>query len=328
MYLQDLQSNPLPIPSGVGGFDDLRRVAAFEIGAGNRAVKADESGLWLGAHKWASAPFRVNMQGDLVASSATISGAITAATIDVGGADATSFHVDINGNIWSGHAAFASAPFKVSNAGVLTATGVDVTGEINATSGVIGGWTIEAAKIESDGDDIILDPVNKKITVADGNDRIDILVDSGDAYIDFYYGNTLRARLRGTTVGTGLRVVGGDLVVENAKSVLLENVAGNDWGSLGLNASDQVILELPAGNQFFLTNSGGGTNLFTVSADRTYVSKRLKMEQMTSDPGSNQVGDISYADGSSWDPGLGVGLYVYLNTGGGSKWHRIDVTSI
>ena len=282
--------------------------------------------FWAGSSVPASAPFRVDESGNLVAESATISGAIIAATIDIGGADATSFHVDIDGNIWSGHANFASAPFTVSNAGVLTATGVDISGEITATSGEIGGWTIETDTLESVDDDIVLDPVNKKITVADGDDKIELLVDSGHGFIDFYYGASLRARLRGTTVGTGLRVVDGDLVIENEKSLLLENGAGSDWGSIGLNASDQLIMELPSGNQFFLTNSGGTTNLFTVSDKRTYC-ERLKLKQLASDPGNNEVGDVVYADGVSWDPGNGVGIYVYINTGAGAKWHSFDITS-
>jgi len=70
----DISRKPLPRKEGIGGFSDLRSVAAFEIGTGNRAVKADQSGLWLGAHKFADAPFSVNMAGDVIASSADFSG--------------------------------------------------------------------------------------------------------------------------------------------------------------------------------------------------------------------------------------------------------------
>jgi hypothetical protein len=52
-----------------------------------------------------------------------IKGAISASTIDIGGADATSFHVDADGNIWSGAALLSAAPFKVTNAGVMSAVG-------------------------------------------------------------------------------------------------------------------------------------------------------------------------------------------------------------
>ena len=57
----------------IAGLNDMRRVGALEIGTGNRAVKADESGLWLGANKFADAVFSVDMSGNMIASSATFS---------------------------------------------------------------------------------------------------------------------------------------------------------------------------------------------------------------------------------------------------------------
>jgi len=73
MFPQNLVAKPLPQPTGIGGADDLRNVASIKVGDGSRAFKADESGIWLGANKWASAPFRVDMQGNVVATSATFS---------------------------------------------------------------------------------------------------------------------------------------------------------------------------------------------------------------------------------------------------------------
>lgn len=67
----DIPRRPLPQREGIGGFNDLRSIAALQVGVGNRAFKSDESGIWLGAHKWADAPFRVDMQGNVVATSAT-----------------------------------------------------------------------------------------------------------------------------------------------------------------------------------------------------------------------------------------------------------------
>lgn len=86
----------------------------------------------------AGAPFRVTAAGALFASNATIAGAISASTIDIGGSDSTSFHVDIDGNMWLGAATFAAATFSVSNAGSIT-----------ATSGAIAGWNIISGYIYS-----------------------------------------------------------------------------------------------------------------------------------------------------------------------------------
>jgi len=83
-----------------------------------------------------------------------VAGAISASTIDIGGADATSFHVDADGNMWLGAAAFniGTNPFAVSSAGVL-----------RAVSGTIGAWTLGATTITSA--NITLDQGNDKITV-------------------------------------------------------------------------------------------------------------------------------------------------------------------
>jgi hypothetical protein len=57
--------------------------------------------------------------------------------LDIGGSDSTSFHVDINGNMWLGAATFDTAtnPFSVTSSGILRATGAIISGQINATSG-------------------------------------------------------------------------------------------------------------------------------------------------------------------------------------------------
>ena len=75
----DITAKKLPRTQGIGGLSDLRSIAALQVGVGSRAVKSDESGLWLGANKFVDAPFSVDMQGNLVASSATFSAYISKA---------------------------------------------------------------------------------------------------------------------------------------------------------------------------------------------------------------------------------------------------------
>ena len=65
----DIKRKPLPEREGIAGFDDLRTIAALQVGTGNRAFKADQSGIWLGANKWVDAPFRVAMDGTVVVGS-------------------------------------------------------------------------------------------------------------------------------------------------------------------------------------------------------------------------------------------------------------------
>lgn len=46
----------------------------FQLGAGADVLRIDKSGIWLGAEKYTDAPFKVDMDGNLTASSATLSG--------------------------------------------------------------------------------------------------------------------------------------------------------------------------------------------------------------------------------------------------------------
>lgn len=56
------------------------------------------------------------------------------------------FKADSNG-IYVGSATYGSAPFRVDMSGNLYASNVNLTGEVNATSGTIGGFTIGAASM-------------------------------------------------------------------------------------------------------------------------------------------------------------------------------------
>lgn len=71
----------------------------------------------------------IDGQGNSEFNSGYFRGAIAGGNIDIGGADASSFHVDAVGNMWLGAATYAAAPFKVSAAGGLTA----LSGNINGT---------------------------------------------------------------------------------------------------------------------------------------------------------------------------------------------------
>lgn len=70
-----------------------------------------------------SAQFYIDNSGN-----AGFKGAISGGTIDIGGADTSSFHVDSSGNMWLGNASYASAPFRVSSGGSLVASAVSITG--------------------------------------------------------------------------------------------------------------------------------------------------------------------------------------------------------
>lgn len=66
------------------------RKGELTIGLGNAVFKADSNGIGLGNATWANMPFRVDMSGNLYATSAQISGEINATSGTIGGFTVTS----------------------------------------------------------------------------------------------------------------------------------------------------------------------------------------------------------------------------------------------
>ena len=56
------------------GVQTLDNISSMQIGAGAKSFKGDQSGIWLGANKFANAPFSVDMDGNVIATGATITG--------------------------------------------------------------------------------------------------------------------------------------------------------------------------------------------------------------------------------------------------------------
>lgn len=82
----------------------------------------------------------------------TISGTLSAGAIDIGGSDATSFHVDSSGNLWLGASTFAAAPFKVGSDGQAYGTGfvtvqLITAGEDIAAGKAVGFGNYDSAKV-------------------------------------------------------------------------------------------------------------------------------------------------------------------------------------
>lgn len=75
--------------------------------------------------------------------------------------------LDDTHRLWAGHTNKLTAPFSVTKAGVLNATGAVISGTITAAAGAIGGWTIDTAKLQklTAGVGIVLDSDTPKIQV-------------------------------------------------------------------------------------------------------------------------------------------------------------------
>jgi len=63
---KDIEQTDAPRQERAGDTRNLRKVQEFQIGNGNAVWRADKRGMWLGAKRWEDAPFKVNMNGDIV----------------------------------------------------------------------------------------------------------------------------------------------------------------------------------------------------------------------------------------------------------------------
>ena len=240
--------------NGAGTFTGALSGGTISIGSGNAIFKADADGIYLGHATFASAPFSVTPAGVLKSTSGTIGGWTLGASSLTGG-DAT---LASSGNItlgtsndvirlsaddttyrlWIGHATAASAPFRVTKAGVLTASGVSISGAITATSGTftgavfassgnftgtvnasggsftgtitaadgtIGGWTIGPTALTSTGGKIIMDSSAKSITVLGSTGSPSVMINGNSTFGSFggtYSNSGNNAIADGTTGGS------------------------------------------------------------------------------------------------------------------------------
>lgn len=243
-------------------------VTSIDIGgADNTSFHVNTEGdMWLGASASVSAPFRVSKTGAMTATSGTFSGAITGSTIDIG-TGATSFHVDINGNMWSGAAAFANGAFRVSNTGALDIGGLDTTSfHVDASGNMwVGGSTYASApfKISAAG----------FVTSTNGATFSGSIVSNGDARFDGGGGNYSYiqndGRFQSISGGTVYAQMGQNGVLTNSLNGATQNyinMLGNYVGfryNIGFGPCDDTYYAA-----FYATGNTADGNGFSATATR------------------------------------------------------------
>lgn len=125
--------------------EDLTKVRSFQAGFGSKVLRVDKQGLWLGAATFATAPFKVDMLGNVTASSITISGYIPTggALADIGAGNITNTYIGANaiatGNIQAN--AVTATKISVSSLSAISANIGSITaGSLSAVT--ISGSTI------------------------------------------------------------------------------------------------------------------------------------------------------------------------------------------
>jgi hypothetical protein len=214
----------------IGGFT----LGGSQLYTGTKSSFAsNDGGVYIGTDGIAlgtNSPFKLTSAGALTASSGVIGGwTIGASSLTGGSATLSSsgaisigsgnsiFKADGNG-IYLGNATFGSAPFRVTQGGVLTASGVNISGAITATSGTftgtvfasagtftgtvtatdgtfngtinaalgnIGGWSIGATTLTSANDAVTLDSAGKKITIKNTAGAPSVIMSQASSFSSF-----------------------------------------------------------------------------------------------------------------------------------------------
>ena len=300
----DIPRAPSLEQEGIGGFSDLRRVAAIEVGTGAVAFKADQSGIWLGAHKWADAPFRVDMEGNVVASSATMTGYIAAGgaasdvnagvtTISGGKITAASITADrldtsyivvggAAGDVNAGATTISGGKITTNTitatqiaANTITATQMNITtlSSISANIGTITSGTITGATVRT----------------ATSGARFEI---SGSKGASYNSGGTELTRLDGS--GLTLAGTGGNVVS------FKDSMGGTEYGTMGYHSSLGLYLSsweskniiIRGDKDAFIYGTSGNIYVSAGDGKNVFLAKDAHCKDINLNYGQSE-GDIS-----------------------------------
>jgi len=256
----------------------------LRLGTGNDIVELNATDgtyrIWAGAASAASAPFSVTKAGKLYATGADISGKITADDGSIGGwtinnvylakdtgvAESSAGLAPLDYPFYAGetYANRASAPFRVTPAGKLYATGADISGSISATwlfaaSGSVGGFTLSSGSLTAG--TLKLDSANKRIYFnssawLDTDGSVDVIRAMGT----FYAYNDMVVR-QGLLVDNGLTVVSGTTELDGAVDINDDVTIDGDLtmnGNITIKSSNWLKADTLYANTFDEYTAGAG----------------------------------------------------------------------
>ena len=224
---------------------------------------------------------------------------------------ANSFHVDNQGNIWSGSTTFSNAPFSVTNAGVLS-----------ATSGTIGGWEIQPTLLKSAAS-------GARIELNQAKDRISIFDSANEKVVMGYLANLPKHDGSGNwsssnygfwaLTGDRLSIDGageftsGDWIVQNDASYLINDGLGNTIVKLGTDTGEKGL---------FVYNTLGA-QLAKYTSDSIFVGEATKYLSYDAVNGLKvkgnhaeiDVGNTGYIYGGQSSYNSGIGFWMGYDGG-------------
>lgn len=242
-----------------------------------------------------------------------ISGGISAGSIDIGGSDATSFHVDEDGNMWWGSAgSYAAATNKISSTGSIDFTAGTFSGTLSAAAGTLG--TITAGTltgISITGTTIQSASSGARFVVTNATQRLEGFNVNGDVNITMNWSSTTAAVLLLTPIYDARRALeiilpssfAGAGTEADAKGITIANAA--DSISIDITDGGLVGLQIAACDTSAIIISNAPTN--AAALDFTFSSSDypvIDMEQAGASADSYGIRIVQGADG------LKEGLFI------------------
>ena len=273
-----------------GGDATLHNTGYLLLGTGDNIVRIDASNatyrLWIGDEVSTDAPFSVTKAGAIRATSGTVGGWTLGAMSLSDTAGTTGFSSAVTAGddirLWAGHATPASAPFHVTEAGVLT-----------ASSGTVGGWTLGTDLLQSaaSGARIVLDKTKMRISIFDATaEKVVMGYLNGLAMHDGTgnwgvnnYGFWAKQGDYLVIDGDG-EYVSGDWIVQNDGSYLINDGDDNTIIRLGTDTFEKGL---------FLYDTSG-TQLAKFVSDEVFIGEATKYLKYTAADGLEIQGTITF----------------------------------
>lgn len=275
----------------------LNKVENFQVGFGSKVLRVDQDGLWLGSEKFANAPFKVDMEGNLTATSVTLSGYLQVgeALSDIGAGNITGTYI-ANGAVVTSKLAANSVTASKISVSELSAISADIG---SVTSGTITGALIRTSSSGA------------RVEIDDNSDSIIIYDSSNDARIEIY------DNLINFNDNSEVRVA--SIYASDSANLLID--ASNQAGSnVLINAGTSGNVILSTGGNNYLGLGQGDIEVYTFMDFNGYwihSITSIDFDDVTSNPTSN--GMMVY-----YDNGVTEGLRMQF---GGSDF-QFDATAV
>lgn len=225
-----------------GGAQFFRNVKQLQVGFGSQVFRIDRDGMWAGAEDFASAPWSVNWDGDMIANSITITGYIPTggALTDIGAGNITNTYIGSN--------AIAAANIQ---AGAVTASKISVStlSAITANIGTITAGSLSAVTIS--GSTI----TGTTLTTATSGQRVVLT----STFASYY--NSSGTNIINTLASSNSFIIQGQ---QSASSIYLDH---GSTGTIAFLSNGTIKAVFDGGNNRFTSYTNGQVSLGTAGAN-------------------------------------------------------------